>query len=68
VLNGPGLGMDMEVWGMDLEMEEQFEVTELCLPDLEADEETEIIEFEPSDVRSSATFRVSFLSFLFRGL
>jgi len=62
------IDLGADVLGMDEEPKEQFEVTELCLPDLEADEDTEIIELDPCDVRPSSTFRIPFMSGLFRNL
>ena len=60
--------LNAEVLGMDEELEEQLEVTELCLPELDADEDTELIELDSCDVRPSSTFRIPFISGLFRNL
>lgn len=62
------LDLNAEVLGMEEELDEQLEVTELCLPELEADDDTEIIELDPCDVRPNSTFRIPFMSGLFRNL
>ena len=54
----------------EVEFDDQFEVTALSDLDFEADEVTEMIEFDPSrtgEVHSGAP-RVSFMSSLFRAL
>ena len=54
----------------DIEFDEQFEVTALAALDFEADEVTELIEFDPSrtgEVHGDLP-RVSFMSSLFRAL
>ena len=56
------------ILGTELDIEDQFEITALNLPDLEEDEETEIIEADSSHPPTGTSFRFPFMSFLFRNL
>jgi len=56
------------VLGTELDLEDQFEITALDLPDLEEDEETEIVAIDTLELRPHPALRLPFMSFLFRNL
>ena len=60
--------MRQEIHSTVVDFDEQYEETVLTAFDIEADEVTEIIEIDPTQMGASTAPRVSFMSSLFRAL